>query len=130
MSSDFLLTKIPLFSLTEERKIILEDELENMTPENYELLRDELFFEDETDEEIIHESMSLIDDVMNFGFDSSVIHDHEYNHKGDRMQMMYAGGDSWGDSPSDAYDSISAVLNLPIYSLLEQFATEDCKVTS
>ena len=130
MSSDFLLTKIPLFSLTEERKIILEDELENMTPENYELLRDELFFEDETDEEIIHESMSLIDDVMNLSIGSSFILDHEYNHKGDRMQMMYAGGDSWGDSPSDAYDGISAVLNLPIYSLLEQFAAEDCKVTS
>ena len=127
MSADFIFIKTPVFTMTEDRKKILAEELSNLTPQDYENLRSELFFDDESDIEIQEGCLDIIEQVMDiYSFDT--VHDKEYNENGERMEILYTGGMSYGDSPTGSYDLVSSLYHIPVAETIERFAVEDCKV--
>lgn len=128
MGADFTLAKTPVFRMTEDRKKVLTEELSNLTPQDYENLRDELFWDDENDTEIQEACLDTIEQVMNLGEPRDCGRDWEYNEKGERMTVLYTGGMSWGDSPTDNYDLVSSLYYIPVAETIERFAVEDCKV--
>tara|TARA_R110002096_G_scaffold274047_2_gene467852 strand:+ start:119 stop:532 length:414 start_codon:yes stop_codon:yes gene_type:complete len=130
MSADFLFVKTPKFTMTEDRKNILTEELSNMTPQNYDDLRDELFWNDESVKAIQEGCLEIIEEAMDLGWPSDATYDHEYNKNGERMEILYTGGMSWGDSPTDSYDLVSSIGHIPLWDTIERFAVEDCKVTT
>ena len=128
MGADFTLAKTPVFTMTEDRKRILKEELSNLTPQDYENLRAELFWDDESDTEIQEACLDAIEQVMNLGEPNDCGTDWEYNEKGEQMRFLYTGGLSWGDSPTDNYDLITSLYYIPVAETIERFAVEDCKV--
>tara|TARA_R100000008_G_scaffold57562_1_gene35594 strand:+ start:71 stop:463 length:393 start_codon:yes stop_codon:yes gene_type:complete len=128
MGADFTLAKTPVFRMTEDRKKVLTEELSNLTQQDYENLRGELFWDDESDTEIQEACLDAIEQVMNLGEPRDCCTDWEYNENGERMMFLYTGGMSWGDSPTDNYDLVSSLYYVPVADTIERFAVEDCKV--
>lgn len=128
MGADFTLAKTPVFRMTEDRKRVLTEELSNLTPQDYENLRAELFWDDESDTEIQEACLDAIEQVMNLGEPNDCGTDWEYNKKGERMMFLYTGGLSWGDAPTDNYHLVSSLYYIPVAETIERFAVEDCKV--
>ena len=127
MSADFIFIKTPVFSMTEDRKKILAEELSNLTPQDYENLRDELFWDDESDVEIQQGCLDIIEQVMDI-YSTDTVRDKEYNENGEHMEILYTGGMSFGDAPTDSYDLVSSLYHVPVADTIERFAVEDCKV--
>ena len=127
MSADFIFIKTPVFSMTEDRKKILAEELSNLTPQDYENLRDELFWDDESDVEIQQGCLDIIEQVMDI-YSTDTVRDKEYNENGEHMEILYTGGMSFGDTPTDSYDLVSSLYHVPVADTIERFAVEDCKV--
>ena len=127
MSADFIFIKTPVFSMTEDRKKILAEELSNLTPQDYENLRDELFWDDESDVEIQQGCLDIIEQVMDI-YSADTVRDKEYNENGEHMEILYTGGMSFGDAPTDSYDLVSSLYHVPVADTIERFAVEDCKV--
>ena len=127
MSADFIFIKTPVFTMTEDRKKILAEELSNLTPQDYENLRSELFFDDESDIEIQEGCLDIIEQVMDI-YSVDAVHDKEYNENGERMEVLYTGGMSYGDAPTDSYNLVSSLYHVPVAETIERFAVEDCKV--
>ena len=128
MGADFTLAKTPVFNMTEDRKKILAEELSNLTPDDYENLRMDLFWDDESDTQIQEGCLEFIERVMDLGEPRDCGTGWEYNEKGERMMVLYTGGMSWGDAPTDHYDLISCLSYIPVSETIERFAIEDCKV--
>jgi len=127
MSADFIFIKTPVFIMTEDRKKVLAEELSNLTSQDYENLRSELFWDDESDVEIQQGCLDIIEQVMDiYSFDT--VRDKEYNENGERMEILYTGGMSYGDAPTDSYDLVSSLYHIPVAETIERFAVEDCKV--
>ena len=127
MSADFIFIKTPVFSMTEDRKKILAEELSNLTPQAYENLRDELFWDDESDVEIQQGCLDISEQVMDI-YSTDTVRDKEYNENGEHMEILYTGGMSFGDAPTDSYDLVSSLYHVPVADTIERFAVEDCKV--
>ena len=123
MSADFIFIKTPVFTMTEDRKKILAEELSNLTPQDYENLRDELFFDDESDVEIQQGCLDIIEQVMDIPFfTSDIARDKEYNENGEPMEILYTGGMSYGDSPTGSYDLVSSLYHVPLVAeTIERF---------
>ena len=128
MGADFTLAKTPVFRMTEDRKRVLTEELSKLTPQDYENLRAELFWDDESDTEIQEACLDTIEQVMNLGEPRDCGTDWEYNKKGERMMFLYTGGLSWGDDPTNNYHLVSSLCYIPVAETIERFAVEDCKV--
>lgn len=128
MGADFTLAKTPVFKMTEDRKQALAEELSNMTPQDYENLRMDLFWDDESDTEIQEGCLEFIEQVMDLGEPRDCGTGWEYNENGERMEVLYTGGMSWGDSPTESYDLVSCLSYIPVSETIERFAIEDCKV--
>lgn len=129
MSAEFIFMKTPVFIMTEDRKKVLAEELSNLTPQDYENLRDELFFDDESDVEIQQGCLDIIEQVMDIPlYTADIARDNEYNENGERMEILYTGGMSYGDSPTGSYDLVSSLCYVPVAETIERFAVEDCKV--
>jgi len=128
MGADFTLAKTPVFTMTEDRKKVFAEELSNLTQQDYEELRMSLFWDDETTTEIQEACLDTIERVMDLGEPRDCATDWEYNEKGERMTVLYTGGMSWGDAPTDSYDLVSAMNYIPVADTIERLAVEDCKV--
>lgn len=128
MGADFMFTKTPVFSMTEDRKKILAEELSNLTPNDYENLRMELFWDDESESEIQERCLDMIEEVMDMGEprDSALV--YEYNKNGQQMMTLITGGMSHGDAPTDTFDIVSSINHIPVWDTIERFAIEDCEV--
>ena len=128
MGADFTFTVSPRFELTHERKQRIKEKIRS--------LRDEKL-------------LKVVDDYLPLGLDDestpaqirvelykAVLENAEIERRDTnwfRLEGMewtanITGGMSWGDSPTDAFDSMSAITYFdPVYELMLEFSKEDFK---
>lgn len=125
MGADFCMAKFPRFQPSEERRGQFRKAIESAKPEDMEWLRDDYYFDDESQEEIIDDMLDAIDAASSIS-SRETAECLEYNSEGSRIEMTYTGGMSWGDNPTDAYDVLCKAGHLEsVYDLAMKFSAED-----
>ncbi|MCK9341940.1 MAG: hypothetical protein M0P37_09365 [Synergistaceae bacterium] len=130
MGADFLLTFIPYPELTEDRRATIEATIDALAFEdikeyiNYTGMADE--WDDDDQESVVNEIRQCVRKIV-------AEYSEMYRWRGTSLasirgcRYLFAGGMSWGDSPSEEYDDISMLVCIdPIYQHLKAWALEDC----
>ena len=125
MGADFLLTYIPYPKMTDERRKDIDAIINALTFEDVEGCAYHLNWDDYDDDD---ECLDAIKSRLNEIFDS-----YEYMAKFRTTNVcrirgseyLFAGGMSWGDSPSGVFDDITAIVIIePLYKQLNTWALE------
>lgn len=132
MGADLLLLVVPKAKITQERRKDIDYAMSLWTMGNVDVqeLVDHEMLDELNDQEHEDDVLSDVKRIVKNALE-------EYKRFGDRrdvtsmrlapdMEHYAAGGSSWGESPSEAFEIMSTLVTFSdIYSLLEEWARED-----
>ena len=125
MGADFCMAKFPRFQPSEERRGQFRKAIESAKPEDMEWLRDDYYFDDESQEEIIDDMLETIEEASSL-CSRETNEWTEYDENGNDIAFTYTGGMTWGDAPTDAFNVLSKAAHLEsVYNLAMKFSAED-----
>ena len=127
MGADFTLATFPYFDMTDDRRERFGELIVNLPASETDEFQD--WFGLDGDEDCSLED--LLDDIETAcsvtGRETTTI--TTYNDKGEKYELNVTGGMSWGDSPTEAYDSFNrAAFFDSVYNLAIDFSVEYCKM--
>ena len=121
MGADFLFQILPLAKLDDERKAELHKLFESLTEQDIADLRDSVFRDDGTREELIAE---MDDQVLQY--------DQCRDHRDcgtlylEGRWFILSGGMSWGDDPTDSYRTLEVLATIPgVWQQLQLWSRDD-----
>ena len=125
MGADFMFAVAPTCNLTQERKTKVKELLRSL-PDEYFVDHEDThctFGDDELSgaklRTMVYELALRVNDICTRETSSIFL-------PGMDWEGVITGGMSWGDSPTECYDDIAAIGNLPeLFDLLVQFSRED-----
>lgn len=125
MGADFMFAVAPTCNLTQERKTKVKDLLRSL-PDDYFVKHEDMhctFGDDELSgaelRTMVYELVLRVNDICTRETSSIFL-------PGMDWEGVITGGMSWGDSPTECYDELAAIGNLPeLFDLLVQFSRED-----
>ena len=127
MGADFTLATFPYFDMTDDRRERFTELLNNLSPEQTDEFQEWYGLDDE---DSFHPA-DLLEDIESscsvVGRETTTI--TSYNDKGEKYELNVTGGMSWGDGPTEVYDSFNrAAFFDEIYNLAIDFSVEYCKM--
>lgn len=123
MGADLCLCCIPAATMSNDRRQRLHEIINQMASDEIpDFVLDMVEYEEERDPHaILHEHVALLPDP---GSRRDITC---FRHRLMPYEMMYTGGLSWGDSPTEIFDSIWIVGGCrQLYEQLETWAQADC----
>tara|TARA_R100000008_G_C3580403_1_gene168119 strand:+ start:948 stop:1367 length:420 start_codon:yes stop_codon:yes gene_type:complete len=126
MGADFTMQKFPSFTMTSERETKFRETIDNISQEQYEELREDLFFDDEDENYIKQSLLDSVVEANGSAYGREVAPDTAYTPEGKEYEILVTGGMSWGDSPTETYDIFwRASYVEEIWDLAIDFSIED-----
>lgn len=127
MGADFTLATFPYFEMTDDRRERFTELLNNLSPKQTDEFQEWYGLDDE---DSFHPA-DLLEDIENscttVSRETTTI--TTYNEKGEKYELNVTGGMSWGDSPTEAYDSFNrAAFFDSVYDLAIDFSVEYSKM--
>ena len=127
MGADFTLATFPYFDMTDDRRERFTELLNNLSPEQTDEFQEWYGLDDE---DSFHPA-DLLEDIETAcsvcNRETSTL--TTYNDKGEKYELNVTGGMSWGESPTDAYDTFNrAGFFEDVYNLAIDFSVEYIKM--
>ena len=132
MGADFTLATFPYFDMTDDRRERFRELIVNLPASETDEFQDwyGLDFERPAEEE----DYSLEELLQDIESSCSTVSRETttittYNDKGEKYELNVTGGMSWGDYPTEVYDSFNrAAFFDDVYNLAIDFSVEYCKM--
>ena len=124
MGADFTMAKFPYFAMTDERKESFRKAIAELSDEERNEILDWNCLEYLDDDEVL----ASVEQAC--GLTSrETCNDYAYTEKGEKYEVIITGGMSWGDAPTDAYETFSMLgLFDKVWELAVDYAIEDVKM--
>ena len=127
MGGHFTFATFPYFDMTDDRRERFTELLNNLSPEQTAEFQDWFGLDDE---DSFHPA-DLLDDIeYACGVSSRETSTmYAFTEKGERYELNVTGGMSWGDPPTEAFDSFNRAAHFDeIYNLAVDFSVEYIKM--
>jgi hypothetical protein len=126
MGADFTLATFPYFDMTDDRRERFRELIVNLPASETDEFQEWYGLDDED-----YSLEQLLEDIESscsvVGRETTTI--TTYNDKGEKYELNVTGGMSWGDGPTDAYDTFNrASFFHSVYDLAIDFSVEYCKM--
>ena len=127
MGADFCMAKFPKFDFNDDRKEQFRQAITSMTESDQEYLRSFYYGDEESLDEMADDMLETIRDASSLESRETSAW-QEYDKDGNTVEMIYTGGMSWGDMPTEAFYSLDKASYLEsVYKLAVKFSVEDRK---